>query len=57
MNRDIALKPSHIRSQTEVACKNRDGPEATANLAPVETAKAVSHKARDPSSPEYINCI
>ena len=58
MNRDLALKPSHTRSQTEVATKDKDGPEATANLAPVETAEpvteAVSHEARDLSSPEYI---
>ena len=56
MNRDLAFKPSHTRSQTEVTTKDKDGPEATDNLAPVETAEpvteAVSHDARDPSSPE-----
>ena len=57
MNRDLALKPSHTRSQTEVATKDKDGPEDTANLAPVETAEAVSHKAKDPSSPKYITII
>ena len=58
MNRVLALKPSCTRSQTEVATKDKDGLEATANLAPVETVKpvtkAVSHKSRDPSSAEYI---
>ena len=61
MDRDIALKPSHFRLQTEVATKNKDGPESTANLAPVETAEplteAVSHKVRDPSSLEYITAM
>ena len=59
MNRVLALKPSSTRSQTEVATEDKDGPEATANLAPVETAEpvteAVSHQVRDPSSSEYIN--
>ena len=59
MNRVLALKPFYSRSQTEVATRGKDGPEATTNLAPVETAEpvieAVSHKTRDPSSPEYIN--
>ena len=54
MIRVLAITHSCIRSQTEVATKDKDGPKATANLAPVETAEAVSHKARDPSSPEYI---
>ena len=57
-NKVLALKPSCTRSQTEVATKDKDGPEATANLAHVETAEpvteAVSHKARDLSSSEYI---
>ena len=50
MNRDLDLKPSHTRSQTEIA---------TANPTPVETTEpvteAVSHKVRDPSNSEYIN--
>ena len=58
MKRLLALKPSRTRSQTEVATKDKDGPEAIANLAPVETAEplteVVSNKARDPSSPEHI---
>ena len=59
MNRVLALKLYSTRSQTEVATKDKNGPKATANLAPVETAEpvteAVSHKARDPSSLEYIS--
>ena len=59
MRRVLALTHSCTRSQTEVATKDKDGPEATANLAPVETAEpvteAVSHKARDRSGSEYIN--
>ena len=54
MSRVLALTHSCTRSHTEVATKYKDCPEATANLAPVETAEAVSHKARDPSSSEYI---
>ena len=58
MRRVLALTHSCTRSQTELATKDKDGPEATANLAPVETAEpvteAVSHEARDPSSPENI---
>ena len=54
MKRVLALKPSHTRSQTEVATQDKDGLEATANLVPVETAdpatEAVSHKTRDPGS-------
>ena len=61
MRRVLALTHSCTRSQTEVATKDKDGPEATANLAPVETAEpvteAVSHKARDRSSSEYINGV
>ena len=61
MKRVLALTHSCTRSQIEVATKDKDGPEATANLAPVETAEpvteAVSHEARNPSSPEYINII
>ena len=61
MNRVLALTHSCIRSQTEVATKDKDGPEATANMAPVETAEpvteAVSHKARDLSSSEYITSL
>ena len=61
MNRVLALKPSCTRLQTGVATKDKDGPEATANLAPVETAEpvteAVLHEDRDPSSPKYINLI
>ena len=61
MNRVLALTHSCIRSQTEVATKDKDGFEATANLAAVETAEpvteAVSHKARDRSSSEYINGV
>ena len=54
MNRVLALTHSCTRLQTEVATKDKDGPEATANLASVETAETVSHQARDPSSSEYI---
>ena len=53
MNRVLALKPSCTRLQTGVATKDKDGPETTANSEPV--TEAVSHKARDPSSSEYIN--
>ena len=56
MSRVLALTHSCARSQTEVATKDKDGFEATANLTPVETAKSVtetvSHDAKDPSSPE-----
>ena len=59
MNRDLDLKPSHTRSQTEIPTKYKGGPEATANPTPVETTEpvteAVSHKVRDPSNSEYIN--
>ena len=59
MNRVLAFTHSCIRSQTEVATKDKDGFEATANLAPVETAEpvteAVSHETRNPSSSKYIN--
>ena len=59
MSRVLALKPFFTWSQTEVANKDKDGPGATANMAPVETAEpvteAVSHKARDPSSLDYIS--
>ena len=48
MNRDLAFKPSHTRSQTEVATKDKCCREATANLTPVETIERVtevdSHK-------------
>ena len=58
MNRILALKTSHTRSQTKVSTKNQDCPEANANLGPVENSEhvtePVSHKARDPSSLEYI---
>ena len=58
MKRVLALKPSHTRSQTEVATQDKDGLEANANLVPVETAdpvtEAVSHKTRDPGSTENI---
>ena len=58
MKRVLALKPSRTQSQTEVASQDKDGLEATANLAPVETADpvtgAVSHKTRDPGSTENI---
>ena len=61
MNRDLALKPSHTRSQTEVATKDKCCPKATANLTPVETTEpvteVVSHKVREPSNSEYINLI
>ena len=58
MIRVLALKPSCTRSQTKVAIKDKDGPEATANLAPVEpVTEAVSHQVRDPSSTEYIKLI
>ena len=57
MSRVLALTHSCTRSHTEVATKYKDCPEATANLAPVETAEAVSHKARDPSYSEYINRV
>ena len=55
MNRVLAFKPSRTRSQTEVATKDKDGPEAIANLATDETAEPVTevvlHKPRDTSSP------
>ena len=58
MSSVLAITHSCIRSETELATKNKDGPKATANLAPVETAEpvteGVSHEARDLSSPEYI---
>ena len=61
MNRVLALEPSCTRSLTEVATKDKGSPEATANMAPVETAEpvteAVSHKARDLSSSEYITSL
>ena len=61
MNRNLALKPSRTRSQTEVATKDKGGPEATASPTPVETTEpvteAVSHKARDLSSSEYITSL
>ena len=61
MNRILALKTSHTRSQTEISTKNQDCPEVNANLGPVENAEPViepvSHKARDPSSLEYIKLI
>ena len=58
MTRELSLKLSRTPSQTDEATKDKDGPEATANLAPVETAESVtetvSHKARNPSGSEYI---
>ena len=61
MNRVLAFTHSCTRSQTEVATKDKDGPESNANLASVETTEpvteVVSHKVRDPSSPEYIKCL
>ena len=42
MRRVLALTHSCTRSQTEVATKDKDGPEATANLALVETAEPVT---------------
>ena len=61
MNRDLVLKPSHTRSQTEIATKYKGGPEATATPTPVETTEpvteAVSHKVRDLSNSEYVTKI
>ena len=57
---ELALEPSCTQSQTELANKDKDGPEATANLTLIETAEPVtepfSKKARDPGSLEYIKC-
>ena len=61
MKRLLTLKQPHNTSQTEISTKNQDCPEATANLAAVETAEhnteAVSHKARYLSSSESNNNI